>query len=228
MCLLESTRVSLNQLFSLLWLTRFCRSDEIIKAAEKKAMGAGPASTGAGPASSSPAATASAVSRPVASTLQAPAARANPVRSSPSLPQSQPVRSGIPQPGHGSRPASAEPSTRNAYPSGPRMPTGSPMGSRQRPNGPQAIQTDPRYQQQRAGYGPPPPNSAGPGIPQYNDPRRAGPSPQPQHQRPQQPYGSPGAQQPYSTSSLPNQHQQQQQRMMHRPQQAPPPQRGRF
>ncbi|GHJ85489.1 hypothetical protein NliqN6_1891 [Naganishia liquefaciens] len=205
--------------------------DEIIKAAEKKAMGAGPASTGAGPASTAPPATSPSVSRPVASTLQASAARANPVRSSPSLPPSQSARSGIPHPGHGSRPASAEPSTRNAYPSGPRMPGGSSMGG-QRSSGPQPIHTDPRYQQQRAGYGPPPPNSAGPGIPQYHDPRRAGSSPQPQHQRPQQSYGSsPGPQQPYPASSAHphQQHQQQQQsRMMYRPQQAPTAQRGRF
>lgn len=219
MCLFEPARVSLHSDHSeSRALTRyFVTSDEIVKAAEKKAMGAGPASTGAGPSLSAPASTAPAASRPVASTLQAPAARGQPVRSSPSLPQSQSARSGIPHPGHSSRPASAEPSVRNAYPAGPRMP-GSPMANHRRPNGPVPIQTDPRYQQQRAGYGPPPPNSAGPGIPQYHDPRRAGSSPQPQHQRPQQQYPpSPGS--GY-----------QQQRAMSRPEYAPPPQMrgGRF
>ncbi|KAI5454501.1 hypothetical protein NCC49_003400 [Naganishia albida] len=189
--------------------------DEIIKAAEKKAMGAGPASTGA---LSAPAASAPAATRPVASTLQAPSPRVQPVRSSGSLPQSQPARSGIPHPAHGNRPASAEPMPRNGYPAGPRSPA-PPMGSRQRQNGPVPIQTDPRYQQQRPGYGPQPPNSAGPGIPQYNDPRRAGASPQPQHQRPQQSYQS----QP-SGSGYP------QHRAMSRPDQGPPPQMrgGRF
>ncbi|KAJ9109711.1 hypothetical protein QFC19_001941 [Naganishia cerealis] len=193
--------------------------DEIIKAAEKKAMGAGPASTGAGPAlTSGPAASAPAATRPTASTLQAPAARAQPVRSNPAIPPSQAARSGIPRPGHGiSRPASAEPPSRNAYPAGPRMPAGSPSGSssqasRQRPNGPVPVQTDPRYQQQSSGYGPPPPNSA----PLQYDPRRAGSAPDPQQHHSYSGYAPP-----------PNA---QQQQMMSRQQQAPPAQMrgGRF
>ncbi|KAJ9109130.1 hypothetical protein QFC21_000458 [Naganishia friedmannii] len=187
--------------------------DEIIKAAEKKAMGAGPASTGPGPSSiNNPAVTAPAATRPSASTLQAPASRVHPARSNPAIVPSQGVRSGIPRPGPGSRPASAEPSSRNAYPAGPRAPGGSPMASRQRPAGTVPIQTDPRYQQQRPGYGPPPPNSAPLQYDPRTDPRRAANAP---HQQ---------------SHSYNGQQQQQQQQMMSRPQQAPPSQMrgGRF
>ncbi|KAJ9128155.1 hypothetical protein QFC24_000447 [Naganishia onofrii] len=186
--------------------------DEIIKAAEKKAMGAGPASTGPGPSSiNNPAVTAPAATRPAASTLQAPASRVHPVRSNPAIAPSQGARSGIPRPGPGSRPASAEPSSRNAYPAGPRAPAGSPMGSRQRPAGTVPIQTDPRYQQQRPSYGPPPPNSAPLQYDPRTDPRRA-------------------ANAPHQQSHSYNGQQQQQQQMVSRPQQAPPSQTrgGRF